>query len=59
MSRGEQVLTAKEKEWAYTKWCEGYTRLQIANALNVCEKTIQRALHNRPRIRPVLVYDGE
>lgn len=50
------TLTHKQREWAYTKWCEGYTRLQIAMALNVCEKTIQRALSGRVRIRPVLVY---
>lgn len=33
--------TALDKEqvrWAYTKWCEGYTLLQIAEALNVCKK---------------------
>lgn len=50
------TLTHKQREWAYAKWCEGYTRLQIAMALNVCEKTIQRALSGRIRIRPVLVY---
>ena len=50
------VLTHTQKEWACTKWCEGYTRLQIAIALNVCEKTVQRALHGRPRIRPILRY---
>ena len=59
MSRGEQLLSNKEKEWAYTKWCEGYTKLQIANALHVCEKTVHRAFHGKPRIRPELVYDGE
>lgn len=52
--------TALDKEqvrWAYTKWCEGYTLLQIAEALNVCEKTIRRAINGKPRIRPILHYD--
>lgn len=58
MGRGECLLSAKEKEWAYTKWCEGRTMLEIANALNVCEKTVRRAINGKPRIRPVLEYDG-
>lgn len=54
-----KILSHKESEWAYTKWCEGYTRLQIAMALGVCEKTVQRALNGRPRIRPVLIYEDK
>ena len=53
------ALTHKQREWAYARWCEGYTRLQIAMALNVCEKTVQRALSGRPRIRPVLIYEDK
>ena len=53
-----KVLTKHEEEWAYKKWCEGYTQQQIANALYVCERTVQRSLKNKPRIRPILVYDG-
>lgn len=53
----EKVLTHKEIEWAYTKWCEGYTQQQIAAALYVCEKTIRRAINGRPRIRPILKYE--
>lgn len=49
-------LTKKQVEWAYDKWCLGYTQMQIADALNVCEKTIQRALKGKPRIRPILQY---
>ena len=56
MSR--KVLSSSEIEWAYEQWCNGHTRLQIAIALNVCEKTITRALHGRPRIRPILEYKG-
>jgi len=52
-------LSHKQKEWAYTKWCEGYTLLDIAMALNVCSKTIQRSIHGRPRIRPILTYKEE
>ena len=54
--KGGGTLTAKEKEWAYKQWCIGYTQIQIAQALYVCDKTITRALKDRPRIRPVLVY---
>lgn len=52
----ECLLDSKEKEWAYQKWCEGYTLYQIADALNVCTKTISRAINGKDRIRPVLVY---
>lgn len=53
-------LNRKQREWAYTKWCEGYTLEQIAEALFVCSKTVQRAIHGRPRIRPILKYtEGE
>lgn len=52
-----KFLTKEEEKWAYKKWCEGYTLLQIAEALNVCEKTIRRAINGKPRIRPILHYD--
>lgn len=52
------VLSREKIEWAYTKWCEGYTQQQISDALFVCEKTIARALKGKPRIRPILTYDG-
>lgn len=51
-------LSFKQKEWAYDMWCLGYTQMQIADALFVCEKTVQRALKNKPRIRPILIYKG-
>lgn len=50
------LLSHKQKEWAYAKQCEGYTHYQIADALNVCTKTIKRAIGDRPRIRPILEY---
>jgi len=49
-------LTRKQKDWAYDKWCEGYPQEDIAAALDVCSKTIRRAINGRPRIRPVLEY---
>lgn len=52
------ALTFKQKQWAYDMWCLGYTQKQIANALFVCEKTVQRALKNKQRKRPVLIYKG-
>ena len=53
------LLTHKQKEWAYDKWCIGYTQAQIAEALNVCDKTITRALKGKKRIRPILIYEQE
>ena len=55
-----RILNDKQKAWAYEKWCEGRTQLEIAMALGVCEKTVRRSLKDKPRIRPVLRYeDGE
>ena len=54
-----KILTTKEIAWAYEKWCEGHTQEQIAEALFVCEKTVNRALKGKPRIRPRLVYNRE
>ena len=51
------ALDKSQIEWAYEKWCIGYTQLQIAEALNVCEMTIRRALKNKERIRPILKYE--
>ena len=57
------VLSEKEIQWAYEKWCEGYTLQQIADALCVCRQTVCSALKGRPRkkpgVRPKLVYQGK
>lgn len=53
----EKVLTLRQQIWAYARWCDGYTYQQIADALNVCPKTIQRAINGKPRIRPILRYE--
>ena len=50
------LLTPKQKQWAYDRWCEGRTLYEISEALGVCSKTVQRAIGGKPRIRPVLVY---
>ena len=59
MQKGEGILSRKEKAWAYSKWCEGRTIYEIAEALHVSTKTVTRAIDGRPRIRPILTYDGE
>lgn len=59
MYSGTRVLNNKQIEWAYQKWCEGHPIWQIAQALNVCEKTVKRAIGIRPRIYTDLVYDGK
>lgn len=53
------ALETKQKKWAYDMWCLGYTQMQIADALHVCEMTIRRTLKGKPRIRPILKYDEE
>ena len=53
-----KALTPKQIKWAYDMWCIGYTQQQIADALYVCKKTIERMLKGKPRIRPILVYKG-
>ena len=53
------LLTFKEKEWAYDQWCNGRTQTEIAEALHCSVKTITRTLHGRPRIRPILKYPRE
>lgn len=64
MKRGAKpILSEEESQWAYEKWCEGYTIQQIADALYVCSETIRTALKGKPRkkpcVRPKLVYPGK
>lgn len=56
-----RVLAPAQVEWAYEKWCLGYTLAQIAEALNVSSRTVSREFEilGRPRIRPKLIYGGE
>lgn len=57
MKMSNLALDNSQVQWAYEKWCTGYTQLQIAEALNVCERTVRRALKNKVRIRPILKYE--
>ena len=54
-----EILTDHKKEWAYNRWCEGYTYADIAAALKVSPETVQKALRRRQRIRPKLIYDED
>ena len=56
---GYKVLTVKQVDWAYKKWCEGYTKKQIADALFCGVSTLDRYLAGMPRIRPKLTYSEE
>ena len=49
MTLGEKVAACRREK--------GLTQQQIADALFVCEKTIRRAINERPRIRPILKYE--
>ena len=55
----KEAMTLKQKEWAYRQWCLGYRFSEIAEALGLATKTVQKALKKRPQIRPLLVYDEE
>lgn len=50
-------LNKKEIAAAYKAWCEGAEQDQIAEALHVCKRTIQRSFEGRKRIRPTLIYN--
>lgn len=58
--RRRRILTPAQIEWAYEKWCLGYTLAQIAEALEVSSRTVSREFEKlgRPRIRPKLIYGG-
>lgn len=47
-------LSPQQSEWAYKKWCEGYSQAQLAEALYVSVGVVQRAIDGRPRIREPL-----
>lgn len=42
-----KALTHKEIEWAYQKWCEGYTQQQIADALFAKKQFAERLTKDR------------
>ena len=49
-------ITKQQIDWAYDRWCEGYTQSQIGEALNLHEKQVQYALDGKERVRPILHY---
>ncbi len=53
---GVVVLDRKKRLWAYSRWCEGFTQAEIADALGVCPKTISRILAGKVKIKPILEY---
>ena len=57
-SIGESILSLDEQEWAYEKWCAGYTQTEIAKALFVSHTTIGRVLAGRKKEKAPLVYEG-
>lgn len=52
-----RALSDEQIEWAWKKYCEGYTRQQIADALYVCRRTLDRYFKGKKRVRPKLVYE--
>ena len=60
MRNPRRALTSAQVEWAYEKWCLGYTQAQIAEALQVNPRTVLREfeLLGKPRVRPKLIYGG-
>lgn len=57
--KNKDVMSPKQKEWAYRQWCIGYPFAEIAEALGLATKTVQKALKHRPRVRPTLIYDED
>ena len=55
----KKLLNIKKCEWAYKKWCEGYTYDQIAFALGCSQGTVYNALRGKKRKRPVLKYEED
>ena len=54
----DKLLTHAQCEWAYEKWCEGYTMEEIADCFQCSPRTISRtAIHGRPKIKKLLKYD--
>lgn len=51
---GVSCLTPVQVEWAYRKWCSGYTIQEIAKVLNASESTVYKSFKGRRRYRPPL-----
>ncbi len=57
----QYALTLDQVDWAYSKWCQGYSVAEIAKALHVCDRTIWREFKDQglKKVRKPLVYDGK
>lgn len=47
-------LSQAQIDWAYDKWCSGYSLKEIASKLYVSESTVSRCLRGRKKILPPL-----
>lgn len=47
-------LSKAQIDWAYDKWCSGYSLKEIASKLYVSESTVSRCLNGRKKIMPPL-----
>ena len=59
--RKTYALDEKAVRWAYKWWCYGASYEQLANALFVDPRTVERAFKRRglKRIRAKLIYYGK
>lgn len=46
-------MLPEQIEWAFSKWCRGVTQEQLADALFVDVRTIQRMFKGRQRVKSV------
>jgi len=58
--QSKTILSSEEVKWAATKWNNGYTIDEIAEALYVCTRTVRRALkiYGYNKVKPILEYKG-
>ena len=56
-----RALGQEELDWAYQKWCEGYTQKEIGAALYVSTEAVNKYLarYKGPKVKPPLVYTGK
>ena len=54
--KGERCvcLSQAQIDWAYDKWCAGYSLKEIASKLYVSESTVSRCLQGRKKVKPPL-----
>ena len=48
------LLTPEQVEWAYSRWCAGYSLQDIADVLFISPSAIYKAFNGRRRKRPPL-----